>query len=94
MNDPFLVEEAGHLARRVRDLAGESPEERVRMAYLLTLSRQPKPEEIQIGRDHLRKQERNYVLANASPQKASRRRCPTSVRPFLPPTSFSIWNNG
>ena len=37
MNDPFLVEEAGHLARRVRELAGESPEERVRMAYLLTL---------------------------------------------------------
>ena len=71
MNDPFLVEEAGHLARRVRDLAGENPEERVRMAYLLTLSRQPKPEEIQIGRDHLRKQERNYRFANASLETAS-----------------------
>ena len=71
MNDPFVVEEAGHLARRVRDLAGESPEERVRMAYLLTLSRQPEPEELRIGRDHLREQERNYVLANATPEKAS-----------------------
>lgn len=71
MNDPFLVEEAGHLARRVRDLAGESPEERVRMAYLLTLSRQPKPEEVRIGRDHLWKQERNYRFSNASPEKAS-----------------------
>ena len=71
MNDPFLVEEAGHLARRVRDLAGESPEERVRMAYLLTLSRQPKPEEVQIGRAHLLKQERNYRFANASPEKSS-----------------------
>ena len=71
MNDPFLVEEAGHLARRVRDLAGDSPEERVRMAYLLTLSRQPQPEEIRIGRDHLRKQERNYRFSNATPEKAS-----------------------
>ncbi len=71
MNDPFVVEEAGHLARRVRDLAGESPEDRVRMAYLLTLSRQPKPEEVRIGRDHLRKQERNYRFANATPEKAS-----------------------
>ena len=41
------------------------------MAYLLTLSRQPKPEEVRIGRDHLRKQERNYVLANVTPEKAS-----------------------
>ena len=71
MNDPFLVEEAGHLARRVRDLAGESPEKRVRMAYLLTLSRQPEPEEVRIGRDHLREQERNYRFANATPEKAS-----------------------
>ena len=71
MNDPFLVEESGHLAERVRDLAGESPEERVRMAYLLTLSRQPRPEEIQIGQDHLWKQERNYRFSNTSPEKAS-----------------------
>ena len=71
MNDPFVVEEAGHLARRVRDLAGENPEDSVRMAYLLTLSRQPEPEEIRIGRDHLRTQERNYVLANVTPEKAS-----------------------
>ena len=71
MNDPFVVEEAGHLARRVRDLAGESLEDRVRMAYLLTLSRQPKPEEVRIGRDHLRKQERNYRFANSTPEKAS-----------------------
>ena len=94
MNDPFLVEEAGHLARRVRDLAGESPEERVRMAYRLTLSRQPKPDEVRIAQDHLRKQERNYRFANASPERRPRRHCPTSARPFLPPTSFSIWNSG
>ena len=71
MNDPFVVEEAGHLARRVRDLAGESPEDRVRMAYRLTLSRQPEPEELRIGQEHLRKQERNYLFANATPEKAS-----------------------
>lgn len=71
MNDPFVVEEAGHLARRVRDLAGESLDDRVRMAYLLTLSRQPNPDEVRIGRDHLRKQERNYRFANATPEKAS-----------------------
>ncbi len=71
MNDPFLVAQATHLAERVREGAGDSPEKSVELAYLVTLSRKPRPEEARISQDHLRKQDRNYRLANIPPEKAS-----------------------
>ena len=71
MNDPFLVEQATYLAERVREQAGDDPEKRVERAYQIALSRQPTPDEARISQDHLRKQERNYRLANTPPEKAS-----------------------
>ena len=71
MNDPFLVEQATYLAERVREQAGDDPEKRVEKAYQIALSRQPTPDEARISEDHLRKQERNYRLANTPPEKAS-----------------------
>ncbi len=71
MNDPFLVEQAMYLAERVREQAGDDPEKRVERAYQIALSRQPTPDEARISEDHLRKQERNYRLANTPPEKAS-----------------------
>ena len=71
MNDPFLVEQATHLAQKVREQAGDNPERRVEAAYLITLSREPTPDEARISQDHLRQQEKNYRLANTPPEKAS-----------------------
>ena len=71
MNDPFLVEQATHLAQRVREKAGNSPQKTVELAYLMTLSRKPTPEEVRISQYHLRKQRQNYRFANSSPNEAS-----------------------
>ena len=71
MNDPFLVEQASQLAQRIWEQAGNSPKQRVELAYIMTLSRRPVPAEIEVSQDHLRQQEQNYHLANTSAEQAS-----------------------
>lgn len=73
MNDDFMVEHAGRLADRVSELAeGKGADKKIDLSYLLTLSRKPSVTEARIAKIHLQKQEKFYLFANASPEKASR----------------------
>lgn len=47
LNDPAFFEAAQALAARLIDEGGDVPEDRIRLAYQLCLSRKPKPEEMQ-----------------------------------------------
>ena len=71
MNDPFLVKHASDLAQWILQGAGDDPDRRVELAYLMTLSRPPAADEIRISQNHLSQQEQNYRLANTSPEEAS-----------------------
>jgi hypothetical protein len=53
MNNPFAHEQAGHFAARVLADAN-SHRERLQLAYELAYSREPSPEEMQLGLDYLR----------------------------------------
>lgn len=49
MNSPFVIEQARHLANRVKKFAGEDGEERIRWFYRLAFQREATGEEIQTG---------------------------------------------
>ena len=49
LNAPLVWELAGHLAKRVQSEAGNDPAAQVKRLYLLTLSRPPRAEELDIG---------------------------------------------
>lgn len=78
MNDVTFVEAARCLAQRVMRDAGATPEERVRLAFRLVLTRAPKPTELQVLLEnwnaHLvrfranRKAARDLVSAGESPR--------------------------
>ena len=53
MNAPLVGELAGALAKRVKAEAAAEPTAQVRHLYLLALSRPPRPEELEIGRELL-----------------------------------------
>ena len=49
LNAPLVWELAGHMAKRVQAEAGDEPTAQVKRLYLLTLSRPPRAEELDIG---------------------------------------------
>jgi hypothetical protein len=55
LNDEFVREQAGHLARRVRQLAGDRPELQVARAFVLVLGREPTGREAGLCRAVLEK---------------------------------------
>jgi len=56
MNDEFVLLQARYFAERVRTLAGDDPAAQVRTAYLIALSREPRPPEMEGNLAFLEKQ--------------------------------------
>jgi hypothetical protein len=76
LNDEFAVEQSRLLAARLEQMVPESTPsfetKRIELAYRLTLSRPPEPDEVKLCRDHLEKQRGVYLFGNAAPEKAAK----------------------
>jgi mono/diheme cytochrome c family protein len=75
LNDDFVVDNAGHLASRVHQIAGEDAPVagKIETAYSLTLSRPPSRAEIKLAEEHLEQQQQQYINANVAAQDAAAR---------------------
>jgi hypothetical protein len=75
LNSEFMAESAGELAARATQLAGENAPaaEKIAAVYSLALARRPVKAEVDLGEEHLRKQEELYRQANVAAPEASRR---------------------
>ena len=51
LNDPFLIRQSEHFARRLEHLAAQ-PEARVRAAFVLAIGREPDPDEARVWADY------------------------------------------
>ena len=73
LNDEFIVENARNLAERVTAIAAAQDVSKwIETAYLLTLSRMPRPSEVKICQANLEKQTQLYLRANTEPQQAQK----------------------
>jgi mono/diheme cytochrome c family protein len=70
LNDEFVVEEAGHMAERVAEMAGGTARAQIEAAYLVALARRPSNEEVTLGKAYLEQQERLYRFGNVPAEKS------------------------
>ena len=69
MNDPFVYEQAGVLARRVLDqMPNAAEEDRIRLLYQRAFSREPAPEEIAVCRSSLEQIRKLRQIDGQSPE--------------------------
>jgi hypothetical protein len=73
LNDPFVMEQAGHFADRVARLAGGSRERAVRAAFRLALARPPNAAEYALCARLLERQARTFREAEMPAADAERR---------------------
>jgi hypothetical protein len=69
MNNPFVLRQARHFARRLREEAGEGADPRIRRAYELVFGRPPTAAETNRARAFLREQSEEtfcWTLLNSS----------------------------
>ncbi|MCU1258401.1 MAG: hypothetical protein JWO80_1286 [Bryobacterales bacterium] len=69
LNDEFVLLQARYFAERVRTAAGDDPAAQVRKAYLIALSREPKPEELQGNLGFLQKQKAWHAHGHSTTDK-------------------------
>ncbi|MFN0165060.1 MAG: DUF1553 domain-containing protein [Bryobacteraceae bacterium] len=72
LNDEFVVAQGRELAKRL-EAASADADKQIELAYQLTLSRPPAPEEVTLCRRHLEKQKEHYLFGNATPEQAAHR---------------------
>src|SRR5262249_52126545 len=65
LNGAFTQEQSAHFADRLCREAGKDAGDRVRLAFMVALCRPPRPEELNLALDFLKKQERQ-ITAEAS----------------------------
>jgi hypothetical protein len=73
LNGDFIMQRSEDLARRIAAMAGASPSNEVDKAFLLALSRKPRPEEMQWSLEHIEKEKRRYLDLKSSSEDASRK---------------------
>ncbi len=79
LNSRFMTEQSAALAARLRNEAGESPEQQVRRAYFLTLGREPSADELRLSQAHLSTMREKFAAAPL----------PLTIRPEAP-SSISV----
>ena len=72
MNDTLVLEQADQFAGRVLAQAGDSPEQRIELAFRLALSRRPNTEELGWSSELLRQQAQRYQRSGAAHADAER----------------------
>ena len=75
MNSAFVVTQAGDMAKRIRQAAGDDPAEQFRRAWLWAFSRPPTPAEVESGVAFLAEQSTalvsdEHAAGDAAPEKA------------------------
>lgn len=72
MNNQFVHEQSGLLARRIADSAGQDDDSRIKAAWLAALARLPSATEMIVARSHLDAQAKRFAnLPTAKPIQAS-----------------------
>jgi len=69
MNDPTYVEAARVFAEHILREGGQSPDDRIRWAFVRTLSRQPSAKEVSVLQSLLEKHQQEFAADKASAQK-------------------------
>ena len=72
LNDPLALEQADHFAQRVWHNAGQSPAERIELAFRIALSRAPDSQEIQWSSELLRQHAARYRAEGSPADQAAR----------------------
>ena len=72
MNDTLVLEQADKFAARVMAQAGDSPDQRIELAFQLALSRRPDTKELGWSSELLRQQAQRYQRSGAANADAQR----------------------
>ncbi|HMF13520.1 MAG TPA: DUF1549 and DUF1553 domain-containing protein [Gemmataceae bacterium] len=88
LNDPFLLEQAGHLAARVAHGAGDDRGKQIDLAFRLVLARRPGPKEATWCAEHLEKQAAVYRAAKLPTEQVERSPLTTMCHTLLNTSEF------
>ena len=73
LNDDLALEQAEHFADRVWHQAGQSPAERIELAFRIALSRPPDSQEVQWSSELLKQQTQRYQSGGSSADETARK---------------------
>ena len=59
LNSPFILQQSGHMAKRIVEEGADSPQDQVRRAFGLTLGREPSDAELQRMQAYIESRDKN-----------------------------------
>jgi mono/diheme cytochrome c family protein len=94
LNDPFILEQAGHFAGRVISAAGGCREKQVEIALRMALARPPSSAEQALFEEHLKKQTALFLASNLPADEAERKALASLCHALLNTSEFLYTEGG